>query len=275
MATPKKGPSFYGPTGGWTASSLTPVTTTTSAVAAAPVSKFQKALNSTGFAPRAMSSANLNQYDLTAQELGGGGASGGRGGGGTSRGTFTTPTPLEALLASIFPDAATGSDPAPLNPNTAAPQQGALFRTILGNLGADGFGGGAGAAPAPVYIGPSFGGPSGAGAQIAATIPGAPAFLGGAIDRVNAGGSYMYAPPVVAGGGGAGGLNAAGIAALAAEQRMQANQLAQETAAANAAYFEQQQANKRAQAMTEQRRRQRFGAPNTGNSGWATNPILF
>lgn len=272
MATPRKGPSFSGPTGGWTAATLTPATTTTAALAAAPApaSKFSK------YTTLGLTSDNLKRYDLTDKELGGGGSSrggggggGGRGGGGTSRGTFTTPTPLEALLASIFPDAAMGSDPAPLNPNTAAPQQGALFRTILGNLGASGLGGG-GVAPAPMYVGPSFGSPAGTGAQIAATIPGAPAFLGQAIDRVNAAGP-VYAPPSPGGGG----FNAAGIAALAAEQRMQANQLAQEQAAANAAYFAQQQANQRAKAMEEQRRRQRFGAPNAGNSGWATNPILF
>lgn len=197
--------------------------------------------------------------------------SGGRGAGGGGRGAFTQPTPLEALLASVFPDAVSGSDPNPLNPNTAAPQQGALFRTILGNLGASGS---SAPAPAPIAFaqGPFFGGPS-TGAQIASTIPGAPSFLAGAINQVNTAG--MPAPVMPA----APAIDAAGLAALAAEQRAQANQMAQEKAAMEAAWFQQQQQQQRAQAMTAQRQRQRFGGVSgvtSGlggvTSGWSPSP---
>ena len=289
MATPRRGPSFAGPLTGWTAATITPTTTTAveveqntlSPAAMDSQTRFRNVYNTlkkntalggaSGATLTPGGRSNLERYNLTDEELGRGGG-GGRGAGGGGRGSFTTPTPLESLLASIFPDATFGSDPAPPNPNTAAPQANALFRTILGNLGAEGLGGG-GTAATPVYSGPSFGVPAGAGAQIAATIPGAPAFLGGAIDRVNASGSYI--PPAVGSSGVGGGLNAAGIAALAAEQRIQANQLAQEQAEANAAYFQQQQEMQRAKALAAQRQRQRFGAPNAITSGWASNPILF
>lgn len=258
MATPRKGPSLSGPLTGWTASSLTPMATVTNTLPTPPIVNAPQPL------PLANPPTNLSQYNLTNAELGIG-TGRGRNDMGGGRGTFATPTPLESLLASIFPDAAMGSDPSPMNPNTNAPQSGALFRTILGNLGAD-MGAGPTSLPAPVIAGPA-----GVGSQLAATIPGAPPFLGSAIDRVTTAGSA--AAPTVAGG--VGGLNAMGIAALAAEQRAQANQLAQEQAAANAAYFEQQQAQQRAQRFAEQRRRQRFGGVNALTSGWSSSPVLF
>lgn len=258
MATPRRGPSLFGPTG-WTASTLTPaatVTATAPAILNAPVPQLQ----AQPLSPANTPTTDLSKYNLTDAELGLGGR--GRNTMGGGRGTVTTPTPLESLLASIFPDMALGQDPSPTNPNTNAPQGGALFRTVLGNLGLDTA---APAAPAPVIAGPT-----GFGNQIASTIPGAPAFLGTAINNVTTAGIPTAAPA-----GGAGALNLAGLAALAAEQRAQQNQLAQEQAAANDAYFQQQQAQQRAQRMVAQRQRQRFGAPNAITSGWASSPVLF
>lgn len=250
MATPKKGPSFSGPLkSGWTAASLIPQATVS--VSYAPGEG-----PGTKQAPPAGTS-DLSQYNLTQQELGSVP---------NPRRSAPQTTPLEQLLTQMFPDAAADFDPNFVDPladprNPGAPPS--LFNTILGNLGTQP------SAPA-TYTPPTFGAPVGIGNQVAATIPGAPAFLGGAINQVNAAGAY--APPAV---GGAGALNIAGIAALAAEQRAQQNQLAQEQAAANDAFFQQQQAQQRAQRMAAQRQRQRFGGVNTTTSGWASSPVLF
>jgi hypothetical protein len=170
----------------------------------------------------------------------------------------------------MFPDAAADFNPNEIDPMADPRNPGAqqsLFNTILGNLGTQP------STPA-VYTPPSFGAvPVGAGAQIAATIPGAPAFLGGAIDRVNA--PNMIAPTMAGTGAAAAGINAAGIAALAAEQRAQQNQLAQEQATAETAWFQQQDAKQKAQRMAAQRQRQRFGGVNAITSGWASSPVLF
>lgn len=263
----KKGPSFSGPTStGWTASTLTPATTTTAQ--ADPVLQTGLAsqgwtLNSGGWTSGAPQTVTPTPQPMPQVQLGAAftGGGGGRGAGMGGRGTFTQPTPLEALLASVFPDAAVGSDPNPINPNSGAPQQSALFRTILGNLGASGVGGVA--APAPVQtFAPT------PGAQIASTIPGAPPFLAGAINQVNTAGvpvSAAQSRPA---------FDAAGLAALAAEQRAQANQAAQEKLALETQLFQQQQAQKKAAALTAQRQRQRFGV-NAITSGWANNSTFF
>lgn len=253
MATPKKsGPSLAGPLrSGWTAASLIPQSAVTASLPSAPLT--------TPTAATAINTpaADLTQYNLTQQELGSVP---------DPRRSAPQTTPLEQLLTQMFPDAATDFDPNFVDPladprNPGAPPS--LFNTILGNLGAQP------SAPA-AYTPPTFGAPVGVGNQIAATIPGAPSFLGGAINQVNAAGAYT--PPTV---GGANALNIAGIAALAAEQRAQQNQMAQEQAAADAAFFQQQQANKKAQQMAAQRQRQRFGGVNAITSGWSSSPVLF
>lgn len=200
---------------------------------------------------------NLDQYNLTPSELGGRGGSGAL----DPRRAVTPTTGLESLLAAIFPDAAAGgaaSNPFadPRNPG-AAPS---LLNTILGNLGT---------APAAGTGGSSFAGPSfaGPGAGIANTIPGAPPFLGGAIDRVQGAGSGFsgfVAPPVVQGGG----FNSlAGIAAISAEQRIQQQQMEQARAAEAARYYERVRAQ---QAVTDEAARlQRLRG---GVSGWGATP---
>lgn len=250
MATPKKGPSFSGPLkSGWTAASLIPQATVTAttpatpATAAAPVTPTQAA-------------TDLSQYNLTQQELGSVP---------NLRRSVAPTTPLEQLLTQMFPDAAANFDPNfedpmadPRNRDTSS----SLFNTILGSLGAQP------SAPA-TYTPPTFGAPVGIGNQVAATIPGAPAFLGGAINNLMAG------PTMAVNGANAAGLNMAGIAALAAEQRAQQNQLAQEQAAADAAFFQQQQTQQQAQRLAAQRQRQRFGGVNAITSGWSSSPVLF
>lgn len=271
----KRGPSLSGPlTSGWTSSSLVPKTTT--AVTASPLpttpADALRALVrgpaggavSAGGTGAGTGGSDLSQYRLSEEELG------------TPpdlRRVAPNTTPLEQLLASIFPDAAANYDPTAVDPMADPRNPGqaqSLFNTILGNLGTQ--------PVAPMtFAQPTFGAPapmmSGQGNQIASTIPGAPSFLGGAIDRVNTAGPYMQ--PMGGATGGAAALNAAGIAALAAEQRAQANQMAQEQAAADAAFFQQQQARQKAQRMTAQRQRQRFGGVNALTSGWSSNPILF
>lgn len=259
MATiPRRGPSLSGPLkSGWTAASLVPQATVAAMAPATPMTE----PTVTPTAPT--NTADLSQYNLTQQELGAVP---------NLRRSVPQTTPLEQLLSSIFPDAAANFDPTFVDPMADPRQPGAtpsLFNTILGNLGAQP------SSPA-VFTPPTFGtvpAPMGTGNQIAATIPGAPPFLAGAIDRVNASGAF--APQAAGTMSGAGALNLAGIAALAAEQRAQANQMAQEKAAADAAYFQQQQAKQKAQRLAAQRQRQRFGGVNAITSGWASSPVLF
>lgn len=204
-----------------------------------------------GGAP-AGASGNLSQYDLTADELGGGL-------GPNPRSAGPPQTPLETLLASIYPDAAAAGGAAvdPRNPN-----QPSVFNNVLANMAAEIQGGGpniSGFVPGPMV-------PGGTGAQIASTIPGAPPFLAGAINNLGGGG---FAP---------GGMVAApvarpafdplvGISAISAEQRIQAADLARQKAERQASWEAQMLAQQRAQQQRNQILRQQAG-PSVSVSGW-------
>lgn len=204
--------------------------------------------------------SNLSQYDLTAADYG-------RGVGPNPRTASNKQTPLESLLASIYPDLAAG---APTDPfaDPRAPTSNSTFQNILAGLGQRGSGAGAGW----VSGGPSFSGPQAGpsfGANLAATIPGAPPFLAGAINGVNAANPYAQrqAAPMVASGGGFDPL--IGLSAISAEQRIQAAQMAKDKAAAQAKWF-------KSQADQEQMRADQANMSRLkgfSNSGW-TGPAL-
>lgn len=241
------GPSFYGPkqpiTSGWSAASLVPKATVTATLPTPVVAAQQSA-----------PASNLSKYNLTPKELGV-----------QPNLRVATPqtTPLEQLLAQMFPDAAANYDPTALDPyadpraQSAAPS---LFSTILGNLGTSP--GTTGAAPQPVAVPNNFTAPS---------IPGAPSFLAGATANLQNGWTAPQVPvagtnPLVALGG---------LASLAAEQRAQQAEQMKAQKQAEADYFQQQQQKQQAQKMVAQRQRQRFGSVNATTSGWASNPVLY
>lgn len=238
MAT-LKGPSFSGPRTGWTSSSLVPQANT---LVNTPLPWLPSSVATTP--------SNLARYDLTPQELG---MSAGRNAGG-SRGAFTTPTPIESLLAAIFPGSAFGADPAPPNPNTQAPQGGAMLRAILGDIGL-------GATGAP-SAGVGFAAP----AMAAPSIPGAPAFLPGAISNVQSAGM-----PIPGGGGANIGNALAGVSAIAAEQRIQQAEMQQAQAQAQADWFKSQQKIQQDAAKRQQMQRQKRSSA----SGWSSTPTFY
>lgn len=196
----------------------------------------------------ATSGGNLGQYDLNDSELG------------------AIPNPrlaprqtngLESLLAAIFPDAAASG--ALTNPQADARTGGqapSLLNTILGNLGQQ---------PQATTGGPSFNGPAsvgGNGAAIAATIPGAPGFLGGAINNVQGGMSGFVPAPVVSPAASLGNT-LAGVAAISAEQRIQQQQAEAKRQAEALAFYEQ--TRQRQAAADEAARMQRLRG---GAGGW-------
>jgi hypothetical protein len=239
-----KGPSFSGPTkSGWSAASLVPQATVAATLPVPAVAPVQPS-----------STSDLSKYNLTPKELGI-----------QPNLRVATPaaTPLEQLLAQMFPDAAADFNPQEIDPLAdprAQNPKASLLGTILGNLAAQQ----PSAQPAPVSF--QFSAPAGV-----PQIPGAPAFLPGTTANLM---SNFSAPVVPAAG--ANPLNSlAAISAVAAEQRAQQAEQAKAQKEAETAYFQQQQQKQKAQSMVAQRQRQRFGAVNGTTSGWATNPVLF
>jgi len=175
-------------------------------------------------------------------------------------------TPLESLLAAIYPEAATPPAPDPFADPRAVTPQTSVIDTILGNLGAN-RGAGSGYVSGPAFNGPAYSASPATsnGAAIASTIPGAPPFLAPAIDNVQAFNPFAQAParPVATGGGGFDPL--VGISAIAAEQRIQKAQLDAAKAKAQADYHASQvkQEKMRSEA-TNLNRLKGFGA-----SGWS------
>lgn len=245
FASPKKGPSLAGPTtSGWTAGNLTPQATVTTT------------LPPPGVAPPpggTTGTSDLSQYNLTPEEFGIVP---------NLRVTKPQTTPLEQLLAQMFPDAAADYNPQEIDPFAdprAKGPQASLLGTILGNLGAQPT-----AAPPPQYLQAPLPG-------AVPNIPGAPPFLQGAMANLQNG--YVAPPVPVAGGNSM--LTLAGVSAIAAEQRKQQADMLAAQKQAETDYFQQQQQKQKAQAMVAQRQRQRFGAVSAGTSGWSTSPLLY
>jgi hypothetical protein len=174
-------------------------------------------------------SSNLSQYDLKDSDYGGLGPD--------PRAPKPKQTPLESLLASIYPDLAAG---APADPfaDPRVPTSNSTFQNVLSGLGqrgsANGFVPGGPSLSGPAPVGPS------AGANLAATIPGAPPFLAGAINGVQQFNPYAQRPAAPVGGGGGGFDPLIGLSAISAEQRIQAAELAKNKAAAQAKWFKSQ-----------------------------------
>lgn len=247
----KKGPSFSGPTtSGWTAGSLTPQATVVQTlpppvVAPPPV----------GAPPPPLGGpSDLSKYNLTEAELGLPP---------DLRKSKTQTTPLEQLLAQMFPDAAESFQERPETDPLADPRAGqpynSLLGTILGNLGTQP---GGGAAPQPVPVPNNF---------AALNIPGAPPFLAGATNNLQSG---WMAPQVPLAGGNPL-VTLGGVASLAAEQRAQQAEQMKAQKQAETDYFKQQQQQQKAKSMAAQRQRQRFGSVNATTSGWSSNPVLY
>src|SRR4029078_13030748 len=114
---PLKGPSLSGPLKtGWSSASLVPKAAVAAALPAPAIAQAQPA-----------STPNLNQYNLTPKELGV-----------TPNLRVATPqtTPLEQLLAQMFPDAAADYNPQEIDPLAdprAQNPKASLLGTILGN----------------------------------------------------------------------------------------------------------------------------------------------
>lgn len=243
------GPSLYGPkqpiTSGWSAASLVPKATVTATLPTPAVA-----------APQPAPASDLSKYNLTPKELGV-----------TPNLRVATPqqTPLEQLLAQMFPDAAANYDPTALDPYADPRAQSntpSLFSTILGNLGTQ---------PSSSGSNPQV--QTNPASQVAApSIPGAPPFLAGATANLQNGWTAAPQAPVA----GTNPLVAlGGLASLAAEQRAQQAEQMKAQKQAETDYFQQQQQKQQAQKMVAQRQRQRFGSVNATTSGWASNPVLY
>lgn len=238
MAT--KGPSFAGPLTGWSAASLVPQSAVAAVSAPTPVVQ--------------PGPSDISKYNLTPSELAGGVPNARRSG--------PQATPLESLLAAMFPDAAAEFNPAgdPMANPRSPGQVPSLFNTILGNLDQE------------ASVSPGYYQSQPPASFVAPSIPGAPAFLGQAV--ANLGGFSFGAPAVPVPG--ANPLNSlAAVSALAAEQRIQAAEQEKARKEAETAYFQQQQEKQKAQSMVAQRQRQRFGSVNATTSGWSSNPTFF
>lgn len=194
-------------------------------------------------------SSDLSRYDLKDSDFGGGG----------SRTSTYTPTPLESLLSSMFPEAAADFDPTQTATGRTSGPAPSLLDTILGNLGSVG-GGASGYGLSPVYQ-PSY------GAQLSATIPGAPPFLANAINRVSGTGFGVPSGGPVRGGFG----DLGGLAAISAEQRIQKAELDRARAESEANYLKSQQKIQQDAAKRQQIQRQKLSPV----SGWATNPTFY
>lgn len=253
-----KGPSFAGPLTGWSGASLVPNATV--AATAAPTSPFGNLLQNSGGSAAFGKTNDISKYNLTQEELGV-----------TPdlRRTAPQSTPLEALLAAMFPDAAADYNPTAVDPLADPRNPGpapSLLNTILGNLsqqpssGSTGYYQGTPTAPTAPFVAPS--------------IPGAPAFLGPAIANLSGFGGYSGVPIPAPG---ANPLNSlAAVSAIAAEQRIQAAEMEKARKEAETAFFQQQQQKQKAQSMVAQRQRQRLGfAPSGANSGWFSNPTFY
>lgn len=242
---PIKGPSFAGPTNGWSAASLVPQATVAASLPTPAVAPAQPA-----------GTSDLSKYNLTPKELGM-----------QPNLRVATPqaTPLEQLLAQMFPDAAADYNPQEVDPLAdprAQNPKASLLGTILGNLGSQPSS--VGYTP-PVQVNP-------ASQFVAPSIPGAPTFLPGAVAGLQTG----YGAPTVPVTG-ANPLNSlAAVSALAAEQRLQQAEQVKAQKEAETMYFQQQQQKQNAQKMVAQRQRQRFGfTPSGANSGWSSSPSFF
>lgn len=243
--TTKKGPSFSGPTtSGWTAGSLTPKATVVSTLPPPVVAPPPT--------PAPTGPSDLSKYNLTEAELGLPP---------DLRKSKTQTTPLEQLLAQMFPDAAESFQERPETDPLADPRAGqpynSLLGTILGNLGTQ-----PGVAQQPVPVPNNFAAPN---------IPGAPPFLAGATQNLQSG---WMAPQVPLAGGNPL-VTLGGVASLAAEQRAQQAEQMKAQKQAETDYFKQQQQQQKAKSMAAQRQRQRFGSVNATTSGWSSNPLLY
>jgi hypothetical protein len=197
--------------------------------------------------------SDLSQYNLTNSELGLAP---------DLRPTKQQTTPLEDLLAAMFPEAAANyaldqTDPfANPRPTGGKPS---LLNTILGNLQTS--------SPAQVAQTQNYGIPA-----AVSSVPGAPAFLSGAVNNLQSG---FVAPTVP--GAGANPLNSlAGVSAIAAEQRIQQAEQAKAKADAQATWFKSQQKLQKA-AKQREIQRQGFGFSPSGVStigGW-TSPKFY
>lgn len=243
------GPSFSGPTSGWTQApesvslSGSVLSGDTPTTAFSPPTTPQAPL---GFA----SSSPTDAYNLTPEELGNAGPD--------PRTPSKPTTPLEQLLRTIYPDAPMSTaDPLADPRNPGAGPSG--FADVLAYINSQS-GSGSGYVPAPAMSAPPAGVPS-AGANIASTIPGAPSWLGPQINSLSGGGGgFVQAPP-----SGGGGMNLAGLAAISAEQRVQQAQLDAALAKQQADYFAQQNAERELAARKAQLERQRGSI---AGSGW-------
>lgn len=216
----------------------------------------------------------INPAQPSEDDLPGEGGGGGGGGSSSSSDDMLGPdpravkkniTPLESLLSSIYPDAVATADPF-ADPRAAGGGT-SVIDTILGNLGASrgsASGGSSGYVPAPSFSGPA--GPS-QGAQIAATIPGAPPFLANAINNVQAFNPYNQVPNQPTRGGGGGFDPLIGISAISAEQRVQKAELAKAQAAAKAKYLASQA--KQEKMSAESANLARLKVSPVGQSGWS------
>lgn len=236
-----KGPSFAGPLTGWSSASLVP-NATVAATTAPPLTT-----------PSLGATSDISKFNLTPAELG------------TAAPDFRRvgpqATPLESLLAAMFPDAAADFNPQgdPMADPRNRGEAPSLLNTILGNLAVQPS---AATVAAPVVAPSAF---------VAPTIPGAPAFLAPAV--ANLGGFGGVAVPAPS----ANPLNSlAAVSAVAAEQRIQAAEQEKARKQAETDYFQMQQEQQKAKTMAAQRQRQRLGfAPSATNSGWASPPTFF
>lgn len=188
---------------------------------------------SSSVAPATATGGDASQYDLTEDELAGGPIP-------NLRAPTEPQTPLEQLLRTIYPDAPAASAANPMDPRGGAASN--SFSNALAYLTQQQQAPGqqSGYVPSPMMAAPS-----GNGAQIASTIPGAPSFLGGAINQL---GSYGYAPPQVVAPAPNVGNTLSGLAAISAEQRLQKAQLDAQNKARDDEYFRKQAADQAAAA---------------------------
>ena len=232
------GPSFSGPlTRGWTSASLVPQAATVAALPPPVITPPQQT---------AASTPDLASYRLSESDFGTGGE-------------YPTvqpqPTPLESLLAALFPDAAMGGaeGDSPIN-------------TILGNLNARRTASTAAPTSGSISV---FTGPPAANVS----IPGAPAAITNAIGNLQSG----FVAPTVPGPNTNPLDSLGGVSAIAAEQRIQQAEQAKAKADASAKWAKSQQKLQQDAAKRQQIQRQKFGFTPSGVSspgGW-TSPSFY
>lgn len=201
--------------------------------------------------------SDLSQYDLTPSDYG-------FAAGPDPRAATKKQTPLEQLLATLAPQAAQPAAADPFTDPRAPAAGGGVFNNVLAALAQPQQ---AAMALAPVAATPAgvTGAPS-YGANLAATIPGAPPFLAGAINGMQAFNPYAQPAAAPAQPQAARGIDLTGLAALSAEQRIQQAELAKNKAAAQAKWFAS--TAKQEQMRAEQENLNRLKGFGSSGSGW-------